>query len=486
MNYKNLSITEISKMLMSKKISSVELTQHYLKQIHEKNKELNCFITICDDIALNQAKESDKRLSSNTSLSILDGIPFGIKDLFCTKGIKTTSASKMLSNFIPQYESTATQRIWDKGAINLGKTNMDEFAMGSATSRSYFGKCLSPLKLNNVNLMPGGSSGGSASAVSAGMCPAAFGSDTGGSVRQPAAFCGIVGFKPTYGRISRYGMIAYASSFDQCGFLTSNVNDSAILTSFCSGKDGYDSTLTDAPLLDIVNQTKKDLKGIKIGISDDFIMEQMDKEIVKSYYDCIEVLKKLGAEIVKISVPNIKYSLNVYYFISTAEASSNLARYDGVRYGHRTEKKCNSYEEFISLNRAEGFCDEVQNRILIGTQVLLKDNYHENYEKILKLRQMIRNDYDEAFKTADIIFLPTTPNLAPEYNYKFSQIEEYMCDILTVSLNVAGLGGISMPVTNSKDNRPIGMQFFYKPFDEKTLFDVARIFETELSYKHPL
>jgi len=480
------TIKQIASDLASSKASSVEITQNYLEKIKKQNEELNCFVLICEEQAIKMAKASDERRSKGQAVGVLDGVPLAIKDLYCTKNIRTTSCSQMLKNFIPPYESTATQRAWDAGAVLLGKTNMDEFAMGSATSRSVFGKCFSPLKLDGVNLTPGGSSGGSVSAVAAGLAPASFGSDTGGSIRQPAAFCGLVGFKPTYGRISRYGMIAYASSFDQAGFFGRTLEDTAILTQICAGPDGLDSTLTSTPLGNLLGNIPTKLNGLKIAVSPDFITKEMDGEILKSYNDCLNLFKKLGAEIVEVAMPNIKYSLNVYYFISTAEASSNLARFDGVRYGHQTSKKFGSYEEFISLNRAEGFCDEVKNRILIGTQALLKDNYTENYEKILRLRQKIRNDYDEAFKKADIVFLPTVPSLPPKHDYKYTQIEEYMCDILTVSLNVAGLGGVSIPTANSADGRPIGMQLVYPAFGESKMFPLAQLLERELNYKHPI
>ena len=471
-----LTIQSCLELLNSKQITSEELTRKYLDKIKEHNPILKAYITVCEYEAIEAAKASDARRASGDKLGFLDGVPIAIKDAFCTKGIRTTMGSKMLENFIPQYESTVTQRLIDQGAVILGKLNMDEFAMGSTGKSSYFGQALSPLTMDGEHLMTGGSSSGSASAVCADLCIAATGTDTGGSVRLPAAFTGLVGFKPTYGRISRYGMIAYSSSFDQCGFLTKNVYDSALLTYITAGRDGKDGTLSDIEKPEYHVNNLKDLKGIVVGVSDDFINnENLDEEIKKNYLQTIEKMQSLGAVIKNVSLPNIKYSLNAYYFITTAEASSNLARYDGVRYGYRSLEQTSSYEEFISKNREQGFGREVKNRILIGTSVLLKDSYRDSYERILKIRQMVRTDYENAFKDVDTIFLPVSPILTPKWNYQMSQIEEYMCDIFTVSVNVAGLGAVSLPTGKSKDQRPINMQLIAKPNEDKTILDIASL-----------
>jgi aspartyl-tRNA(Asn)/glutamyl-tRNA(Gln) amidotransferase subunit A len=476
---KGYTIASAMDALNSKKISSVELTSFYLDKISKQNPLLKAYITVCGDYAMELAKQSDARRASGVKLGLLDGIPLGIKDAFCTKGVRTTMGSKMLENFVPQYESTVTQRLLDQGAVILGKLNMDEFAMGSTGKSSYFGQSLSPLTLDGQNLMAGGSSSGSASAVCADLCVAATGTDTGGSVRLPAAFTGTVGFKPSYGTISRYGMIAYSSSFDQCGFLTKNIYDSALLTYITAGRDGKDGTLHDAPKPSYHNQNLQDLKGITIGVSDDFFANgEVDPQIKQSYLDTIKKFESLGARIQNVALSHVKYSLNAYYFITTAEASSNLARYDGIRYGYASDAAASSYEEFISQNRAEGFGREVKNRILIGTSVLLKDSYKDNYERILKIRSLVRNDYDAAFVNTDAIFLPVSPILTPKADYKMTQLEEYMCDIFTVSVNVAGLGAVSFPSSTSQDGRPINMQLIAKPFEDKTILNIAQLLES--------
>ncbi len=476
---KGYTIASAMQDLNSKKISSVELTKFYLDKIAKQNPLLKAYITVCEDYALQLAKQSDERRLKGESIGLLDGVPLGIKDAFCTKGIRTTMGSRMLENFVPSYESTATQRLLDQGAVILGKLNMDEFAMGSTGKSSYFGQSISPITLDSQNLMTGGSSSGSSSAVCANLCVAATGTDTGGSVRLPAAFTGIVGFKPSYGTISRYGMIAYSSSFDQCGFLTKNIYDSALLTYITAGRDGKDGTLHDAPKPPYHQQDLKDLKGITIGISDDFFTNgEVEPQIKQSYLDTIKKFESLGAMIKNVSLPNVKYSLNAYYFITTAEASSNLARYDGIRYGHTSDSTATSYEDFISQNRAEGFGKEVKNRILIGTSVLLKDSYKDNYERILKIRRLVRNDYDAAFADVNTIFLPVSPILTPKADYKMTQLEEYMCDIFTVSVSVAGLGAVSFPTSMAKDGRPINMQLIAKPFEDKTVLNIAQLIET--------
>lgn len=452
-----------------------EIIASYNKKIEESKS--NAFITKTPEHAQNQIKKTIENIKSGKS--VLHGIPLAVKDAFCTQGIRTTMASKMLENFVPGYESTLTERLFLSDAIMVGKANMDEFAMGSSGKHSAFGPSISPVKIigSNDDLVPGGSSSGSAVAVAEGLAVAALGTDTGGSVRQPAAFCGIVGFKPSYGRCSRYGIIAYASSLDQGGFFTNSVQDAALLFSLTAGVDGKDSTLIDMPQVDFSKSINPSVKGKTIGIPKDFLLDGIDPAIVKAWDEARILLEKRGATIREISIPHAIHSIKVYYFISTAEASSNFARYDGIKYGHRTARDYKNIEELVSYSRAEGFGSEVKQRILIGTNNLLSDSYKDNYERVLKLRRIIKNEFTESFKTCDAILCPTAPNLAPRMNETQTQLQEYINDILTVPVNIAGLPAISVPFGNGPCGRPIGMQLICNSFEEQKLFNIASVLE---------
>jgi aspartyl-tRNA(Asn)/glutamyl-tRNA(Gln) amidotransferase subunit A len=480
----NYSILEARKLLDEKKISSVELTSHFLKKIKES--KLNSYITVCDESAL-LAGLADGLISKG-EIKPLTGIPTSIKDAFCTKGVRTTMASKMLENFIPEYESTVTERLKKNGIIMLGKTNMDEFAMGSRNKNSYFGQAFNPWKIKGDDspLVPGGSSGGSAGAIAGNLCVASTGTDTGGSVRQPAAFCGIVGFKPSYGLCSRYGMIAYASSLDQAGFMTKTVKDSALMFELTAGADGKDATLLDFNPKGTLAGITGDIKGLKIGLVKEFMGDDTHPEILANVHEAREMLEKLGAEIIDISLPNAQHSIKLYYFISTIEAASNLARFDGVKYGYSNKLESLpsgiSYADFISKNRGEGFGAEVKSRILTGVGTLMAGNYEDTYKKAMQLRALICAEYDKAFEKVDVILNQTTPNLALKISETQTQIQEYLNDILTVPINIAGLPSISVPTVLSKDGRPIGLQLTAKRFDDAKLLNVAFSLESAFNF----
>ncbi len=477
-----LDLTNTIKGLKDRSFSSVELTKEYIKNI-ENHSKLNAFITTTFDLALKQAEISDQNIAKN-NIRELEGIPLAIKDLFCTKGIRTTSASKMLENFIPPYESTVTDKLWQAGALMLGKTNMDEFAMGSGNLTSYFGAVINPYKKNgdDSDLVPGGSSGGSAAAVAANLCLAATGSDTGGSIRQPASFTNVVGVKPTYGRCSRYGMVAFASSLDQAGFFAKNVLDSALLLKIICGYDEKDSTSMDVAVPDFEKIITQDIKGKKIGIAKEYRIDNMPKEIEDLWQKGINLLKEKGAEIIDISLPHTKYAPAVYYVVAPAECSSNLARYDGVRYSHRTDKKDISLEELYQLSRAEGFGDEVKRRILMGTYALSSGYYDAYYKKAQKVRNLILKDFKDAFEKVDAILTPTTPNAAfsiKDANKNDDPIKMYLNDAFTIPANLAGLPAMSVPFGFDNDGLPLGLQVISKHFDETTMFDVALALENK-------
>ena len=468
----NYTILELKDLLKAKKISATEITKFYLEEI--KKSDLNSYITVLEESALSEAKIADEKIAKG-EIKELTGIPIGIKDVFCTKGVKTTMASKMLEHFVPQYESTVTERLKNAGAISLGKLNMDEFAMGSRNKNSYFGQAFNPWKIKGENsrLVPGGSSGGSSGAVAGNLCAGALGTDTGGSVRQPASFCGIVGFKPSYGTVSREGMISYASSLDQAGFLTKTVKDASLMFELTYGWDGKDSSLAKVNFNNITANIKGDLRGVKIGIPKEFLGNGSNEEILQNLQDTIEELKKRGAEVKIISLPNIRHSIELYYFISTVEAASNFARYDGIKFGFSTKEDIKNYEEFISANREDGFGYEVKNRLLTGTAVLLSGSYEETYHKAMRIRGLICYEFEQAFKEVDFILNHTTPSLALRVTDTQNQLEEYLNDILTVPINIAGLCSISIPTVLSKDGRPIGMQLTGKAFSDDKLLDVA-------------
>lgn len=466
------TIAELSQSLNKGELSSLELTEVYLKRIHALNPVLNTFITITEETALEDAKKADS-LRKAGKAGPLAGIPFAHKDIFCTKGILTSCASKMLGNFISPYDATVVQNLKRAGIVLLGKTNMDEFAMGSSNEKSYYGYVKNPFDLTAV---PGGSSGGSAAAVAARLAPGATGTDTGGSIRQPAAFCGITGIKPTYGRVSRYGMIAFASSLDQAGPMAQTAEDCALLLQTMAGLDPKDSTSVDKPIPNYSATLNDSLKGLRIGLPKEFFGEGLDPEIAAKVQDTVKSLEKLGAIVKDISLPNTALSVPVYYIIAPAECSSNLSRFDGIRFGYRCENPKN-LEDLYKRSRGEGFGAEVQRRILIGTYVLSAGYYDAYYLKAQQVRQLISNDYREAFKEVDVILGPTTPAPAFKFGEKsHDPVSMYLCDIYTISINLAGLPALSMPA-GFVNNLPIGVQLIGNYFEEAKLLNVAHQYQ---------
>ena len=476
---KNINLEECLELLKRKKISSKELVSFYLKEA-ESNKELNAYISLNSENAIKLSEESDKRISKNTTRP-LEGVPLAIKDLFCTKDVLTTAASKMLNNFKPTYESTVTQKLWDAGAILLGKTNLDEFAMGSSNETSFFGPSINPWSKDKKKYVPGGSSGGSASAVSGNIAIAATGTDTGGSIRQPASYCGIVGLKPTYGRCSRWGIVSFASSLDQAGPMTKTVNDAAIMLDVMAGYDEKDSTSADLEKTNFYKNLKNN-KKLKIGIPKQYKNDQVNKEIIKFWELGIEFFKKNNCEVVEIDLPHTEYALATYYIISSAEASSNLARYDGVRYGLR--KNSNDINDLYEQTRTDGFGDEVKRRIMIGTYVLSTGYYDAYYLKAQKVRSKIIDDFKKVFEKVDVIFTPTAPSDAFEQGSKIDDpIQMYLNDVFTVPVSLAGLPAISVPIGLSSNNLPLGFQIIGKRFDEESVFSAAKIIEQNANFK---
>ena len=476
---KNINLEKCLELLKRKKISSKELVSFYLKEA-ESNKKLNAYISLNSENAIKSAEESDKRIAKNP-IRPLEGVPLAIKDLFCTKDILTTAASKMLKNFKPTYESTVTKKLWDAGAILLGKTNLDEFAMGSSNETSFFGASINPWSKDNKQYVPGGSSGGSASAVSGNITIAAIGTDTGGSIRQPASYCGIVGLKPTYGRCSRWGIVSFASSLDQAGPMTKTVNDSALMLDVMAGHDKKDSTSADLEKTNFYKNLKNS-KKLKIGIPKQYKNDQLSKEIVKFWELGIEFFKKNNCEIVEIDLPHTEYALATYYIISSAEASSNLARYDGIRYGLR--KNSEDINDLYEQTRSDGFGDEVKRRIMIGTYVLSAGYYDAYYLKAQKVRSKIINDFNQAFEKVDVIFTPTAPSDAFEQGSKIDDpIQMYLNDVFTVPVSLAGLPAISVPIGLSSNNLPLGFQIIGKRFDEDSVLSAAKIIEENANFK---
>ncbi len=473
------SLAEIVNLIKKKEIKSEELTQSFIKNIN-KDKKLNSFITKCLDQALNKAKNFDKKPNPS---SLLPGIPIAVKDLFCTQGVKTTAGSKMLENFIPNYESTITSNLWKEGAFLLGKLNCDEYAMGSSNETSYYGNVMNPIAENTV---PGGSSGGSASALAADLTPTTIGTDTGGSIRQPASFTGTVGLKPTYGLCSRWGIVAFASSLDQAGPMTKTVEDCALMLEAMAGFDEKDSTSIKKKKENYSKKLTDNIKGLKIGIPKEYRVDGMPNEIDQLWENGKKILKESGAEIVDISLPNTKYALPTYYIVAPAEASSNLARYDGVKYGFRSSKG-NNLIEMYENTRSEGFGDEVKRRILIGTYVLSSGYYDAYYIKAQKVRQLIKNDFDESFKKVDAILTPSTPSAAFKIGEKKNDpISMYLNDIFTVPVNLAGIPAISIPAGSDSNNYPLGLQLIGKPLDEQTLLNIAFATEKKINFKQNL
>ncbi|MBU6235830.1 MAG: Asp-tRNA(Asn)/Glu-tRNA(Gln) amidotransferase subunit GatA [Alphaproteobacteria bacterium] len=478
----DLTITEALNGLKAKKFSATELTRAHIAQM-DANRHLNAYITETPELALKQAAESDKRIAGG-QMGKLEGIPLGIKDLYCTKGIQTTASSNILKGFVPRYESTVSQKLLDAGSVTLGKLSCDEFAMGSANTTSAFGNVISPWKRNNGDsrdLVPGGSSGGSSSAVSARMCMGATGTDTGGSIRQPAAFTGICGIKPTYGRCSRWGIVAFASSLDQAGPFARTVEDCALMLEVMSGHDAKDSTSAPLPVPDFSKALTGDMKGLKVGIPKEYRMEGTPDEILKSWDEGIRWLKDAGAEIVDVSLPHTQYALPAYYIIAPAECSSNLARYDGVRYGPRIEGQ--NLKDMYELTRAKGFGAEVKRRIMIGTYVLSAGYYDAYYIKAQKIRRLITNDFLEAYKKCDVLLTPATPSAAFAIGENEDDpVKMYLNDVFTVTVNLAGLPGMSVPCGLSADGLPLGLQIIGKPWDEATVLRTGHVIQKAANF----
>lgn len=468
------SVRELRVMLDEKKIGAVELAGEYLRRISEKDKDINSYISVCEEEALKQAAEAQKMIDDGIS-GPLTGIPLSIKDNICTEGIKTTCASKMLEDFVPVYDATVVSRLKSAGAVMLGKTNMDEFAMGGSSQTSYFGGVRNPFDTQRVT---GGSSGGAAASVSAGLCSAALGSDTGGSVRQPASFCGVCGIKPTYGAVSRYGLIAFASSLDQIGVIANSAADCGIILSQIAGYDRNDGTSRKGESTDYLSKMGMDIKGVRIGMPEEFFSDGIEENVKKSVLDAADVYRSMGAEIVPVSLPSLKYAVSAYYLISSAEAASNLSRYDGIKYGYRSDKGT-TFNEVIANTRREGFGDEVKRRILLGNYALSSGYYDAYYNNASKIRTRIRKEYSDIFEKCDFIITPTAPTTA----YKIGSIENdpvkmYLADICTVTVNIAGLPAMSVPCGYDADGMPVGMSIIGKAFDESGIIALCSAFES--------
>jgi len=466
-------------MLVNKEITSLELTEAVLARIDEVEGDVKAYLTITRDEAIAQAKAVDEKIAKGETISFLEGIPGAIKDNICTKGVKTTCASKILQNFVAPYDATVMTKLKAQNPVIIGKANMDEFAMGGSTENSAFQKTGNPW---NTECVPGGSSGGSAAAVAAGTAVWALGSDTGGSIRQPASFCGVVGMKPTYGRVSRYGLVAYASSLDQIGPITKDVTDCAHILNIISGRDEMDSTSVNEEVPDFTKALVEDVKGLKVGIPKEYFVKGMDPDVEKTVREAIDKLKELGAEILEISLPNTDYAISTYYLISPAEAATNLARYDGVSYGERAEDAADLVE-MMTKTRTKYLGEEVKRRIMIGNYALSAGYYDAYYLKALKVRRLIKEDFDKAFEQVDVIVCPTAPTPAYKIGEKISNpLEMYLQDACTVPLNLAGLPGISVPCGYSSDNMPIGLQIIGKALDEETILRVAYTYEQSQSF----
>lgn len=474
MKLSKLTIEEAHKGLVKKDFSAVELAKSCFDTIKEKDEDLNAFITIMEDKAYEEAEKVDRKIKSGKKIGSLEGIPVAVKDNILVEGVKATAGSKILSSYVSTYDATVIQKLKKEQAVIIGKTNMDEFAMGSSGETSNFGPTKNP---NNTQKVPGGSSSGSAVAVASNETIYALGSDTGGSVRQPASFCGVVGFKPTYGRVSRHGLMAMASSFDQIGCLTKNVKDSAYVFEGIAGFDKYDSTTVNKKV-NVLDSLEDDLKGVKIGVPDEFFIKGMQEETEDLVKKTIKKLEKLGAKIVPVSLPKTKYSLAAYYILMPAEVSSNLARYDGVRYGFRAESG-NLLEMYLK-SRKQGLGDEVRRRIMLGTYVLSSGYYDAYYKKAQQVRRLIKQDFDKVFKIVDCLVTPTTPTTAFNLKEKFDDpLTMYLADVFTVSANVAGLPAISMPI-GTVGKLPVGIQFMGNYYDETKMLNIAHQLEKQL------
>ncbi len=479
MDLYSLTLTDIAKKIKNKEVTIKEVLDSVYSRIDEVEPKVDAYITLTRDMAYQRAEELQQRLDNGEDIGVLGGVPIAIKDNICTNSVKTTCASRMLENFTPIYNATVVKRLEDAGAIMVGKTNMDEFAMGSSTETSYIKKTKNPWNLARV---PGGSSGGSAAAVSADMAYAALGSDTGGSIRQPASYCSVVGLKPTYGLISRFGLIAFASSLDQIGPFTKTVEDAALMLNVIAGYDKMDTTSANVEKVDYVSGLSNNLNGKVVGIPTDFITDGINKDVKLAYDKAIETVKNAGAKVQEIKLEYAKYSLATYYIIATAEASSNLGRYDGIRYGYRA-KDFSDLDELYVKSRTEGFGEEVKRRIMLGTYVLSSGYYDAYYKRAQQVRTLIVENFKKAFEACDVIMIPTAPNTSFKFGaHNASPLEMYLEDIYTVPVNIAGLPGISVPGGFDNNGMPIGIQFIAKAFDEKTLLQAAYAFEQNTDY----
>jgi len=468
------TIHDLHDMLKKGETTSHAVTESVLGRIKAVEGKVKAYITVTEEIAYAQAEEADKRIKAGDSSSPLLGIPIAVKDNMCTDGVKTTCASKILMSFVPPYDATVVRNLKRAGSVLCGKPNMDEFAMGSSTENSGFFITKNPWDLSRI---PGGSSGGSAAAVCAGECIGALGSDTGGSIRQPAACCGVVGLKPTYGRVSRYGLVAFASSLDQIGPITKDVMDSALLMNVIAGNDPRDSTSANVPAPDFTRALKKEVKGLKIGMPKEYFIEGMDPEVEKAVKDAVTTLEGLGANVAAISLPHTDYAIATYYILATSEASSNLARYDGVKYGLRAQSPKDLMDMYMKT-RDQGFGAEVKRRIMLGTYALSSGYYEAYYKKGQQVRTLIKRDFEEAFKLVDVIATPTAPTAAFKIGEKTTDpLQMYLSDIFTISVNLAGIPGISVPCGFTKENLPIGLQLLGKHFDEESIFHTAYAYE---------
>lgn len=476
MDIASKSVKELREMLDKKEISSKELTKEYIDRIKKYDSEIESYITVTEEKAYADAEKAQKLIDSGKA-SMLCGIPMAIKDNICTDGIRTTCSSKMLENFIPPYNATVIEKLESENIVMLGKVSMDEFAMGGSTQTSAFAKTKNPYDKSRV---PGGSSGGSAAAVSASFCAAALGSDTGGSIRQPAAFCGVTGLKPTYGRVSRYGLVAFASSLDQIGPIAKNAEDCGTILNAIAGYDPHDGTVSKCDTMDYTSKIGQSIKGMKIAVPKEFYAEGIDSEVKEAVLKAAEVYKSMGAELVECSMPSLKYAVAAYYLISSAEASSNLSRYDGIKYGHRSEKGEN-FNELICNSRSEGFGAEVKRRILLGNYALSSGYYDAYYGKALALKQRIRAEYAGIFEKCDVILTPTTPSVAYGINENISDpVKMYQADICTVTVNIAGLPALSIPCGTDPSGLPIGMQMIGAKFSEDILLNAADWYENQV------
>ena len=475
--YHTKTLSELSAMLEAGDVTSVQLTEHFLKRIKDHDAELNSFISVTDELALKAAAEADEKRKAGNA-GPLTGIPIAHKDIFCTKGVKTSCGSKMLDNFVSPYDATVVEKMQQAGVIMLGKTNMDEFAMGSSNETSYFGAVKNPW---NTQTVPGGSSGGSASSVAARLTPAATGTDTGGSIRQPASLCGITGLKPTYGRVSRYGMIAFASSLDQAGPMAQSAEDCALLLNAMSGFDPKDSTSLEKDVPDYTANLDNPLKGLRIGLPEEYFGEGLSEGTNEIVQKAIEEYKAMGAEIINISLPNTHLAVPVYYVVAPAECSSNLSRFDGVRFGHRCDDPVD-LEDLYKRSRGEGFGEEVKRRILVGTYALSAGYYDAYYIKAQQLRRMISDDFTQAFEKVDVIMGPASPETAFNIGEKSDDpISMYLSDIYTIAVNLAGLPGMSIPAGFS-DKMPVGLQIIANHFDESRLLNVAHQYQLKTDW----